>query len=161
VTRAPGLAFRRGRPADAGAVARVMSAAIRASARAGLPPATVAAWSSLPPLYHRWAMTPGAGGETYLLALRGGRVAGYAALRGRELTAMFVHPRHAGHGLGTELVRRMAGLARKRGARTLDVLAAAGAEGFYARAGFRAQRTARVPLPGGRSLAARRMSLAL
>ena len=137
-----------------------MSAAVRGRVRARLPAATVAAWSSLPPLYHRWAMTPGAGGETYLLALRGGRVAGYAALRGGELSALFVHPRHAGRGLGTALVGRAARLARRRGKTALTVGAAAGAEGFYVRIGFSAGRRVRVPLPGGQTLPARRMSLA-
>jgi len=160
VTGAPaGFTFRRGRPADAAAVARVMSAAVRGRVRARLPARTLQTWASLPPLYHRWAMT--AGGETYLVAERTGQMAGYAAVRGAELTALFVHPRFAGRSLGAALVERARRLARRRGVRTLHAAAAPGALPFYAGLGFRPGRAVRVPLPGGRVLRAVRVHLSL
>lgn len=146
------LRIRRGRLSDAGAVSRVMRASIRGLARGTYGARTIARWSSLPPLYHAWAMT--AGGETYLVAERRGRIAGYAALRRGEVTALFVRPGAAGRGLGLALLRAVERLARRRGVRALFARAALGAVGFYERAGFRRAGTARVPLPGGTHLEA-------
>lgn len=164
--------FRPGRPADAAAVARVMRAAVR-----GLPPAACTprqreAWSSLPALYHRWAMGPG--GERYLVAERGGRVVGYAAYRtldaaaapaGRarraareaELTAVFVVPASAGEGVGRGLVGAVESRARRMGARAVVVLAARSAVGFYAALGYTRGPPTSSPLPGGIRLPAARM----
>lgn len=154
--------LRRARPADAAAVARVMRAAIRATGGSAYGPAALAAWSSLPALYHRWAMT--AGGEDYLVAVGAtggtgaGRVVAYAARRGAELTAAFVHPRAARRGLGRALVERLAREAVASGHRRLVVLAALPAAGFYSALGFAARRPARVPLPDGLFLDALEMA---
>ena len=136
-----------------------MRAAIGAIPPGVHPRRALAAWASLPPLYHRWAMGPG--GETYLVAERGGRILGYSALRDGELTAVFVRPRAQGAGVGGALVRAAAFRARRAGARALRVLAARAAVGFYAALGFRGRAGARVPLPGGRALDAVRMRLVL
>ena len=88
-----------------------MRASIRGLARPFYSPARIAAWSSLPPLYHRWAMT--AGGEAYVVAEEGGRVVGYAARRGREVTAVFVLPSRARAGLGAALLARVERDARR------------------------------------------------
>jgi GNAT superfamily N-acetyltransferase len=101
----------------------------------------------------------GPGGEDYLVAERGGRVHGYAALRSDELTAAFVRPGAQGQGVGRALVRAAAARARRKGVRLLRVLAARPAAGFYAALGFRGTARARVPLPGGLALAAFRMRL--
>ncbi|ACL63482.1 GCN5-related N-acetyltransferase [Anaeromyxobacter dehalogenans 2CP-1] len=132
-----------------------MRAAVRGVPAGALPDRLRAAWASLPPLYHLWAMS--AGGERYLVAERGGRVAGYAAWRGAELTAVFVRPSAAGRGVGAALVAAVERRARNDGFRALRVLAAAPAIGFYARLGFRPGRAARAPLPGGLGLPARWM----
>jgi putative acetyltransferase len=154
--RAPGpLRLRAGTLADAPAVARIMRAAIRGLSADSYTRAEVRAWSSLPPVYHRWAMT--AGGERYFLAERAGEVVGYAALRDAELTAVFIHPRAARGGVGTALVRRTERAARRSGATRLRVVAALGAISFYARLGFGRRGRARVPLPGGAALDAVRM----
>lgn len=106
-------------------------------------------------------MSKGAGGETYLVAQHGSTIVGYAALRRSELTALFVHPRVAGRGVGSLLVDRMKRLARQRGANRLFVLAAKGSEGFYASCGFSPGAPTEVSLPGGLKLPALRMSLEL
>ena len=136
-----------------------MRAAIRAVPRALLPPGARAAWSSLSPLYHRWAMGPG--GERYLLARRGGRALGFAAWRGGELTALFVRPGAQRRGVGRALVRAVALAARREGRRRLRVQAARGAVPFYRSLGFLQLGPSRVPLPGGRTLAAERMRVEL
>jgi ribosomal protein S18 acetylase RimI-like enzyme len=154
---APGRAesrdrIRRARLADAPAIARVMRAAVRGVAPGTYPPRTVAAWASLPALYHAWAMS--AGGETLLVAERAGGVVAYAGLRGDELTALFVAPRVGRRGLATALLLRVEALARRRGVRALRVDAAASGLAFYRARGFAGARRVRVPLPGGVALAA-------
>lgn len=166
--------LRPGLPADAPAVARVMRAAVRGLPAGACTPRQRAAWSSLPALYHRWAMGPG--GERYLVAERGGRVVGYAAYRSEapaagaraagerrsppreaELTAVFVLPAAGGAGIGTTLVHAVERRVRRLGAETLSVLAARPALGFYAALEFEAGRPAPSPLPGGARLPALRM----
>jgi len=136
-----------------------MRAAIRGVPPASLPEGARAAWSSLPPLYHRWAMGPG--GERYLLALGAGRALGFAAWRAGELTALFVRPGAQRRGIGHALVRAVARAARLEGHRGLRVVAARGAVPFYRSMGFLGLGPSRVPLPGGRALAAVRMRMEL
>jgi putative acetyltransferase len=152
---APPLRLRRARLADAGAVAATMRAAIRGLARGSCSPRELAAWSSLPPLYHAWAMT--AGGESYVVATRGGRIVGYASRRGAEVTAAFVRPAAARRGVGAALLARLEAEARRAGVPTLRVRAALSAVPFYEAQGFRGGRALRVPLPGA-SLPARALS---
>jgi GNAT superfamily N-acetyltransferase len=142
------LRLRRGRAGDAPAVAAVMRAAIRGLARGAGTKRQLAAWSSLPALYHAWAMS--AGGESYVVATRGGAVAGYAALRGGEVTAVFVRPGEARRGVGAALLARLEREAARAGRRTLRVVAARSAVPFYAAMGFRGGRAVAVPLPGAR-----------
>jgi GNAT superfamily N-acetyltransferase len=103
----------------------------------------------------------GPGGESYLVAVRGGKVLGFAALRGAELAALFVRPRWQGAGIGRALVEAAGRIARRSGQRRLRVLAARAAVEFYSAIGFRGSLRARVPLPGGLALAAVRMRLPL
>ena len=154
----PPLRVRRARLADAAALAAVMRAAIRGVPRGTYPGRTLAAWASLPALYHAWAMT--AGGETILVAELGGRIAGYGGLRGSEVTALFVPPAAARQGVASALLARIEALARRRGVTRLRVDAAMSGTSFYRARGFTGRRSVKVPLPGG-SLAAVRMTKAL
>lgn len=147
------LRIARARPSDAAALAAVMRASVRRLARGVHGPREIAAWSSLPPLYHAWAMT--VGGEICFVARARARVVGYASLRGHELTAVFVHPAASRRGVGTALLRRVEREASRRGVSTLHVKAALAALHFYRAMGFVGGRAVRVPLPGGVSLAAR------
>jgi GNAT superfamily N-acetyltransferase len=133
-------------------VAAVMRAAVR-GATGSYPARTLAAWSSLPPLYHAWAMT--AGGETVLVAERRGALLGYAALRGAELTALFVRPSAARRGIASALLARIEALARRRGLGRLRVDAAHSGVAFYRARGFEGTRAVRVPLPDGAMTAVR------
>jgi putative acetyltransferase len=147
--------LRRARWSEAAAIARVMRAAVRGQ-RGRYPAALLAAWGRLPALYHRWAMT--AGGERYVVAVRGPRLLGYAAWRGGEVTALFVRPGEAGRGLGARLLAHAEAGARATGARRLTVVAARGASSFYRAQGWRVGRAVRSPLPGGESLPAIRLT---
>jgi GNAT superfamily N-acetyltransferase len=133
-----------------------MRAAIRGLAARAHPAAHVAAWSSLPALYHRWAMT--AGGERYCVAVRAGTIVGYAARRRAAVTAVFVRPALARRGVGAALLARVERDARAAGLSALRADAARAAVEFYAAQGFRVGRSLRVPLPGGLGLAARRVT---
>jgi GNAT superfamily N-acetyltransferase len=133
-----------------------MRSAIRSLGRDHYPPAAIAAWSSLPSLYHRWAMS--AGGEAIFLAERGGRILGYAGLRRAEVTALFVRPSAARRGIASALLGRVEREARRRGVRRVHVLAARSGEAFYRARGYTGQRAARVPLPGGETLPAVRLA---
>ncbi len=148
--RRPHVPVRPARLSDAAAIARAMRASIRGLARDAYSAARIAAWSSLPALYHAWAMT--AGGERYFVAERGGAIVGYAAIRGDEVTAAFVRPGAARRGVGGALLARIEREARRRGVRRLVVRAATSAVAFYEATGFRGGRAIRVPLPGGGAL---------
>jgi len=147
-----GVRLRKARLSDAAAVARVMRASIRRLAWSTYTQRQIAAWSSLPSLYHAWAMT--AGGEEYVVAEERGRIVGYAARGGREITAVFVRPSHARRGLGARLLGAAEARALRSGARSLFARAALGALPFYEAMGYRAGPRVHVPLPGGRSLPA-------
>lgn len=149
----PRLRIRRARVTDARRLARVMASAVRAVPAGTYPARALEAWASLPPLYHAWAMT--AGGETVLVAERGAAVLGYAALRGAELTALFVRPSAARRGVATALLARVEALARRRGVGRLRVDAALSGLGFYRARGFTGSRAVRVPLPGAALAAVR------
>ncbi len=140
------LRLREARLSDAAEIARVMRASIRRLARGAYTSRQIAAWSSLPALYHAWAMT--AGGEEYIVAEEDGTIVGYAARRRGELTAVFVAPSQARSGIGTRLLRRVEDEARRKGVRSLVVRAALGAVPFYETMGYRGSRRTRVPLPG-------------
>ena len=157
-SRTPAVRIRRARLADAGALAAAMRAAVRGVPAGAYPARTLAAWASLPPLYHAWAMSEG--GETVLVAERGGRIVGYAGLRGPELTALFVRPSAARRGVATVLLARIEALARRRGVERLRVAAARSGVAFYRARGFMGGRMVRVPLPGS-ALEALRLSKVL
>ncbi|HSN92489.1 MAG TPA: GNAT family N-acetyltransferase [Anaeromyxobacteraceae bacterium] len=129
-----------------------MRASIRALACSAYGPRQIAAWSSLPALYHAWAMS--AGGETVFVAESGGRILGYAGLREGEVTALFVLPSAAGRGLGSRLLGRVERQARRRGLRRLAVRASRNGAPFYRARGYAGSRSIRVPLPGGGALPA-------
>jgi GNAT superfamily N-acetyltransferase len=156
VVKRPRVTLRSARLSDAPAIARVMRAAIRRLARGTVSPRQLSAWSSLPALYHAWAMT--AGGEEFLVAEERARVVAYVARRGREITAVFVLPSHARRGLGARLLAAMERRAARSGVRSAFVRAAPGAVPFYEAMGYRGGRAVRVPLPGGVHLGARRMT---
>jgi GNAT superfamily N-acetyltransferase len=150
------IRIRDARLSDAPAIAAVMRASIRRLARGTCTPRQLAAWSSLPALYHAWAM--GAGGEEYVAAEEGGRIVGYAARRGREVTAVFVLPSRARRGVGARLLAAVERRASRGGAPSVFVRAAPGAVAFYEARGYRGAARVRVALPGGVHLPARRLA---
>lgn len=74
----------------------------------------------------------------FLVAEAAGRVEGFADFESGsgELIALFVHPRHAGRGTGTLLLRAVERQAAAGGCRTISLLAAVPAVPFYQKSGF-------------------------
>lgn len=155
----PGPAIRRARVSDAPALARVQRASVRGLAREAYSPRQIAVWARLGPLYHLWALT--AGREVAFVAEAGGRILGFASVKGGEVTAVFVRPAAAGRGIGSALLARVEAEARRRGARRLVVKASLNGLPFYRARGYRGRRRIRVPLPDGESLEAVLLSKAL
>lgn len=54
----------------------------------------------------------------------------------REVTAVYVHPDHAGHGVGSALLAHLEGRAREAGLAELTLESSLNAVGFYERAGY-------------------------
>jgi ribosomal protein S18 acetylase RimI-like enzyme len=106
-----------------------------------------------PEAWAAWAAEPS---RVVLVAIADGRWLGMVACRLRDelpggawLTALWVDPAARGSGLGLRLVEEVAGWARGRGRRTLDLSVTTNnraAAAFYARAGF-AETGERRPLP--------------
>lgn len=73
-----------------------------------------------------------------VLAERDGEVAGFGQLNlpEREVVADYVHPDHAGHGVGSTLLAHLEGYARGSGFDRLELTASMNAVGFYERHGY-------------------------
>jgi GNAT superfamily N-acetyltransferase len=80
-------------------------------------------------------------GRCVRLAEAGGELIGFAAIvplrpQVLDLDALFVEPRHMRKGIGQLLIEDAARLARRRGARAIEVIANPNALRFYQRVGF-------------------------
>lgn len=74
-----------------------------------------------------------------LVAERDGTVVGFgvATHEASELAALYVHPDHAGQGVGSALLAGLEGRLAARGAGSVRVVASLNAAGFYEGAGYR------------------------
>lgn len=90
-----------------------------------------------------------ADGEHFTVALRDGSVAGFGHLVLDEgaVHAVYVHPDHAGRGVGSALLAELEGYARGREVPALALQSSLNAVGFYERAGY--ERVAEGESPGG------------
>ena len=71
------------------------------------------------------------------IAERGGRVAGWGAIREGVLEGLYTAPEHAGQGIGAALLDLLEGLLRGRGFEAVHADASPNALGFYLRRGYR------------------------
>jgi putative acetyltransferase len=148
---------RAARPDDAEAMVAAHFAAVR-SIRAGVyPPTVLLAWSPTPnAARHAWMREQIRGGRFLaLVAERDGAVGGFALCRADEgvLQALYVDPRHAGHGLGRALLAACEAGMRAAGHASARVQASLNAEAFYLAAGYRSLGAATQPLADGTLLA--------
>lgn len=116
-------------------MARVHVAAVAHLCRTHYRPAELARWTNQGPgLYTALVRS-----ATVVVAERGGVVVGFAAvsLAAGVVRAVYVHPGHAGGGVGQRLLARIERAARVYGVRRLVLEATLNATRFYLRAGYR------------------------
>ena len=133
-------AIRAMRGEDARAVLELHAAAVQQLAAGSYSQAILDAWAALPvddELVTFFRSNPDE--ETRIVAERGGRIVGFAALvaGAGELRACYVHPDAARGGVGRGLVRKLEEIARAAGLKKLWLDASLNAEPFYRALGFR------------------------
>jgi GNAT superfamily N-acetyltransferase len=108
---------------------------------------------------HVWRDFSGVLGKSlvYVCAYRSGRLVGFVHLAWDGGLHAFVldptvHPGQRRRGVGRQLVRRAAVMARGRGVRWLHADFEPGLRGFYERCGFRATEAGVMPLEAGRDV---------
>lgn len=129
------LSLRLARVHDVPAMARVHVAAVAHLCRTHYRPAELARWTNQgPSLYTALVRS-----ATVVVAERNGVVVGFAAvsLATGVVRAVYVHPGHAGGGVGARLLARIERSARVYGVRRLTLEATLNATAFYGRAGYR------------------------
>jgi putative acetyltransferase len=144
------------RPADAPAILDLHVASIRAFGPQAYDDEQVAAWAAKDggperyplddPAHHLVVAEPGADNRD-----GDGQLAGYGHLVPEtdddgegEVRAVYVHPEHAGSGVGTALLSHLEGYALGCGLDRLHLTASRNAVGFYRRRGYRVVRKATI-----------------
>ncbi|WP_049900678.1 GNAT family N-acetyltransferase [Halococcus agarilyticus] len=97
--------------------------------------------------------------EHFTIAVRESEVAGFGhvVLGAGEVHAVYVHPEHAGHGVGSALLAELEGYARGQGYSALSLQSSLNAVGFYERAGY--ERVSEGESPGGLAVVEMRKEL--
>lgn len=97
--------------------------------------------------------------EHFTVAVRDGEVAGFGHVVPDvdEVHAVYVHPDHAGRGVGSTLLAELEGYARGRGCSTLALQSSLNAVGFYERTGY--ERVGDGESPGGLAVVEMRKEL--
>jgi putative acetyltransferase len=122
---------------DIPAIHRVHAASIRGLCAVAYSPQLIEAWASNPDLRRYDRMLEPA--CRCLVAVMDGEVCGFGSLNLPEsrLASLFVHPDHAGTGVGRLLLRQLEHLAQDAGVVTLQVQASLNARDFYAKHAYR------------------------
>jgi len=89
-------------------------------------------------------------GHHFVVAEREGEVAGFGDLvpdseevdAEADIRAVYVHPEHAGRGVGSAILAGLEGYARGTGVGSIEITASLNAVGFYERAGYERLREA-------------------
>lgn len=141
------IAIRRFRDADAEATARVFFAAVRVGTADHYAEAQRRAWCPALPEGPDWRAR--LAGPACWVAVSGGEVVGFMTLdRTGYIDLAFVHPDHAGAGVGARLYAMVEEAARADGVERLSVKASLAAQPFFARHGFVVIRENAVALRG-------------
>ncbi|MEF8840073.1 MAG: GNAT family N-acetyltransferase [Haloarculaceae archaeon] len=129
-------------PEDALAVFALHVASIRTFGPEGYEPGQVRVWARKDHGPEGYPIADDA--HHFVVAEREGVVAGFADLvpdsadvdAEGEVRAVYVHPEHAGRGVGAALLAELEGYARGAGLDSLELSASLNAVGFYERAGY-------------------------
>ncbi|MGH8370030.1 MAG: GNAT family N-acetyltransferase [Gammaproteobacteria bacterium] len=137
------IAIRAATPTDIPAINQVHMASIRGLCASAYSPDTIEAWASNPDMgrYQRM-MAPGA---RCLVAVAADVICGFGSLELEKsrLASLFVHPDHAGSGVGGALLKRLEALALESGIDSLRLEASLNARGFYEVHGYKMYRMAK------------------
>jgi putative acetyltransferase len=136
------MQVRRATPDDALATFALHVAAIREFGPAGYDPDQVRVWARKDHGPEGYPLDEA--GHHFVVAERRGEVSGFGDLvfdspdvdADGEVRAVYVHPRHAGRGIGSTLLAELEGYARGIGLGSLELSASLNAVGFYERAGY-------------------------
>jgi GNAT superfamily N-acetyltransferase len=146
------VAIRPLRPGDLDLVGALQEASIRALGASTYSPAQLEAWARFGwqdrhTLVHE--------GGTFFVAEQSDRIVGVGGWSSDSLAAelawlryVFVHPDHAGQGVGRQLVETIEASARRQGKCTFRVWSSLNATGFYGALGYRRLREGRWPVTG-------------
>ncbi len=137
------ITIRRATDADRAAIARLHEASIRTLGPRAYTAAEVESWAA--------HIHP----QQYLLdqqmyvAEDGGEVVAFGHYNDGEIAAVYVHPDHAGRGVGRAMLAKLEEVARADGAAHLFLNSSLNAEGFYASCGYRRTRESTYRTRGG------------
>jgi putative acetyltransferase len=168
------VVVRRARPADVGSIAAVHAASVRGLAADSYDDRQIASWSdseaadfSIPPEgVHVVVAESHCAGDPARAddpdAPDGG-VVGFGAvdLQSGEVRAVYVHPDHAGEGVGSAILRELEGRARDEGLADLHLTASLTAVPFYERHGWESTEPTAYELEEGVELEAVEMEKSL
>jgi putative acetyltransferase len=136
---AEAITLRPALPADAPALAALFRASVEKLGAEDYSDAQVEAWSALADDEADFAKKLAS--KLTIVALSGGALAGFAALKGADvLDMLYVHPNFTRRGGASALCDALEKLSRARHAKKLTVDASDSAEKFFARRGYVAQR---------------------
>jgi putative acetyltransferase len=135
-------------PEDAPAVFALHVASIRTLGPEGYDPDQVRAWARKDHGPEGYPIDEE--GHHFVVAEREGEVAGFGDLvpdseevdAEADIRAVYVHPEHAGRGVGSTILAELEGYARGTGVGSIGITASLNAVGFYERAGYERLREA-------------------
>lgn len=130
------LTIREAVQSDIAAIHAIHMVSIKTLCASTYTPAEINAWISNPDI-ERYAQQMH-GSRKYLLAMEDNNICGFGApdIAKREIASLFVHPDHAGHGIGAALLHAFEAAAAARGISELAVHSSLNARRFYEKHGY-------------------------
>lgn len=139
--------IRLARPADASHIRDVHVASVHTLCAKDYTPEQLTAWTDREPEAYRTRMDQPDG--AFLVAEWGKKIVGFSSLLGEEVLSLYVHPDHAGRGVGGALMDAIEEAARKKGVVVLRLNSSLTAVPFYEKRGYRNVRPSLFHLPNG------------